>query len=447
MQNDFRYNLSSETFQLEEENKVQIQSALENSFGSAFLVSDLVITILVILAGIVIGMCILTHLRSIQKKEADAFLSSILNTTLSGIISFKAIREKGIITDFRVTFVNKPILNFLGRSEKDTLNKTAREINPLIEQHGVFDKYKEVTESGKPIKFERMIGNKYFYVLLTKFNDGFIASFNNITDLKGTEQKLNQKVQELENINLELEQFAYVASHDLQEPLRKINMFADMVLKSPIDKEQYFHLSSIVRSAARMRKLIMKLSEYSKLKNNNSLIRTVDLNDILRDLLMIYGDLMRQCNTTLSVGKLPFVQGIPLQLYTLFDNLINNAIKFSRPEQPSMITIRTIDPDPNWIAANENLNPDIDYVEIIFKDNGLGFAPEYSSKIFQIFQTLDKKAGTDDVGIGLALCLKIARGHHGDIYAVSTVGEGSEFHILLPTHYLVESGGNGAVTV
>jgi signal transduction histidine kinase len=447
MQNDFIYRISAETFQLAEQNKVLAQSTAYNNFANSFFKSDLAIIGLFVLLAVLIVMCVLTHLRTRQKKNAEAFLSSILNTALSGIISFKAIRKKGFITDFRITFVNTPILSFLGRSEQDTLNKTAREINPLIQEQGIFEKYKEVTESGKPMKFERTIGDKTFYVLLTKFNDGFIASFHDITHLKGTEQKLNQKIQELENINLELEQFAYVASHDLQEPLRKINMFADLILKSTIDKEQYFHLSSIIRSAARMRKLIMKLSEYSKLKNNNSLIRSVDLNDIFRDLLMIYEDLMRQCNTSLRVGKLPSVQGIPLQLYTLFDNLINNAIKFSRLEQPCTITISTVEPDPAWIAANENLNPSLDYIEIIFKDNGLGFDPENSSKIFRIFQTLDKKTDTDDVGIGLALCLKIARGHHGDIYAVSTVGEGSEFHILLPTCQLVETGGNGTVTV
>jgi light-regulated signal transduction histidine kinase (bacteriophytochrome) len=282
------------------------------------------------------------------------------------------------------------------------------------------------------MRFERRIGEQFFIVLLAKFNDGVVGSFYNITDLKATEEKLNLKIQELQNINLELEQFAYVTGHDLQEPLRKINMFADMVLKSSLPGDHnHFHLSSIIRNVRRMDKLIAKLSEYTRLAANQSMFRRVDLNQTIRDLLRPYDEMMTQCNIVLTYDPLPEVWGIPVQIHTLFDNLIGNAIKFSRSGEQCVIHINNcIAPQEN-VSANPNLNPKLQYTEIIFQDNGSGFDQKHAEKIFRIFQQLEKSAG-DDVGIGLSVCLKIVRGHNGDMFAVSTTGEGSRFHIFLP---------------
>jgi signal transduction histidine kinase len=412
--------------------------ALSDNFRTTYLNTDAFITAIVLVVGILVGLYLVTRMRTKEKRDVEAFLSSILHTTLSGIICLKAVRVQGEIKDFSVTFVNKAILDFLNITEEAITKKSILDINPTVLYDGIFEKYKEITETGKPMKFERKVRDQFFYVLMAKLGDGVIASYYNITERKNAEERLHAKVKELEDTNLELEQFAYVTSHDLQEPLRKINMFADMMLQSCKEKETYYHLSSIMRSAGRMRKLILKLSEYSRLKHSNGLFSVVDLNDIIRDLLLIYDDLMVQTGTSLHTAHLPMVHGIPLQLYTLFDNLINNSIKFSRTNEPGKIIISAARPDPLYIRANENLNPDIQYVEIIFKDNGAGFDQGHSGKIFRIFQQLDRTEGTEDVGIGLALCLKIVRGHHGDIFAISTLNEGSEFHIILPTHQLAD---------
>jgi signal transduction histidine kinase len=408
------------------------QFALRDDFRITYLNTDLFITAIVIVAGILIGMLILTHLRTRQKRDAEAFLQSILDTTLYGIISFQAIRDKGKIVDFNITFVNRAILKFLRLSENEIRNRTVLQINPLVKDEGIFDRYIQVVESGKPMKFQRNLGDEHFQVLLAKFHDGLVASFYNITELNEAEQKLRTKIQELENINVEFEQFAYVTSHDLQEPLRKINMFADLMMKACQDPDTHFHLASIVRSAGRMRKLIVKLSEYSRLKNTNALFQKVDLNEIIKDLVLIYDDLMLRCNMTVEYSRLPVVEGIPLQLYTVFDNLINNAIKFAKIDGTSRIMITVRSPDEQEVKTNDHLNHRLPYVEVIFKDNGVGFEQQYARQIFGIFQQLERSPGTEDVGMGLALCLKIVRGHQGDIYAVSTVNEGSEFHILLP---------------
>jgi signal transduction histidine kinase len=412
--------------------QVQPGIGIGDNFKTTYLNTDLFITIIVMIIGILVGMFLLTKIRTKQKREAEAFLESILHTTVSGIMSLKAVRANGQINDFKITFANRSILQFLHTTEDEISKKSLLQLNPLVTEEGIFEKYKEVTESGKTLRFQRTIGQHVFYVLVAKLNDGVTASFYNISDLKETEQKLNAKIQELENINLELEQFAYVTSHDLQEPLRKINMFADIMLQASTEKENYFHLSSIIRCAGRMRKLIQKLSEYSKIRNNNFMFRQVDLNEIIRELLQVYEDKMLQYNTALVVSNLPIVYGIPLQIYTMFDNLINNAIKFSKTGARCIIQISGSEPHSSTLYQNENLNRQLRYAEIVFKDNGTGFDPAYADKIFGIFQQLERRATTEDVGIGLALCLKIARVHQGDIYAVSTLQEGSEFHIFLP---------------
>ena len=241
--------------------------------------------------------------------------------------------------------------------------------------------------------------------------------------------------EQLERSNHELEQFAYIASHDLQEPLRKIQTFTDLVkdhLHDQAVSERYFN--KINSSAQRMSMLINDVLNYSRLTKTGEQFIDTDLNRILKQVLNDFELLIEQKQAVITHTELPVIKGIPLQLNQLFSNLISNSLKFS--ENKPVISIR-------WriLSANEierkypRLNVENTYMELVFNDNGIGFEQQYAEQIFIIFQRLNNQRTYTGTGIGLALCKKIVEHHQGVITASSEKGEGATFTIILPvTH-------------
>jgi signal transduction histidine kinase len=405
---------------------------LQSDLNTTYVDANLFIIVVILILAIVLTSLILIFVKTRQKQRVDAFLESILHTSLNGIMCLKAVREKGKIIDFRVTFVNRAILKYLHLPSKNIIGKSVFDLNPMVREEGILQRYIDVTEKGQPDKFERKIGKKWFYVLLAKLEDGVTASFYNITDLKTAQQRLHSKVLELENTNLELEQFAYVTSHDLQEPLRKINMFADLLQKENSNPENAFHLGSIIRASNRMKILILKLLEYTRLKHTYKQFQNVDLNQIIRDLTLLYEDKLYEQKGRITTTDLPVIEAVPLQIYTLFDNLVNNALKFSKDGVPIHIDISWEEVRPDYVHDHPYLNSSLQYIKIVVRDNGKGFPQDYAEQIFKIFQKLESSVVDDDVGIGLAMCHKIVKLHSGHIYATSSPSEGSGFNLLLP---------------
>lgn len=247
---------------------------------------------------------------------------------------------------------------------------------------------------------------------------------------------LQQANQDLERSNAELEQFAYVASHDLQEPLRKIRTFTNM-LEGELQRENLsksqFYIERIWQSSSRMQELIRDLLDFSKLnRNDKAQFETVNLNDIARQIL---GDLeltIAQKGAVIHVGDLPQIEASTLQMSQLFYNLVGNALKFTRAGvKPEVQIASSIAEAP--LLAQHNLPTDTGiYYHLVFTDNGIGFMNEYAQQIFTIFQRLHHRNTFEGTGIGLALCKKVALNHHGCIYAEGTEGEGATFHVLLP---------------
>lgn len=235
----------------------------------------------------------------------------------------------------------------------------------------------------------------------------------------------------LEKSNHELEQFAYIASHDLQEPLRKIQTFADMV-KEHLDNrtltERYFN--KIYSSAKRMSTLINDVLNYSRLTKTGEPFEKTDLNKILKDVLSDYELLIEQKQAVITHSDLPEIIGIPLQLHQLFANLISNSLKFSDVNPQITITANTASPEE--VRKHAHLNADKTYVKLIFKDNGIGFEQQHADQIFIIFQRLNTQRFYSGTGIGLALCKKIVEHHGGFITAKSEPGQGATFTVLLP---------------
>ncbi len=238
----------------------------------------------------------------------------------------------------------------------------------------------------------------------------------------------------LEKSNHELEQFAYIASHDLQEPLRKIQTFADIVKEHLHDSamtEKYFN--KIYSSAHRMSRLINDVLNYSRLTKNGEQFINSDLNKILKDVLSDFELLIEQKQAVINYTDLPTIKGIPLQLHQLMANLISNSLKFAEKQPVVNITAKQL--TPKEVRQYPALHLDNEYIQLVFSDNGIGFEQQYAEQIFIIFQRLNNLKSYSGTGIGLALCKKIVDHHNGIITAQSEPGKGATFTIILPVYH------------
>ncbi|GAB3898228.1 hypothetical protein GCM10028803_17350 [Larkinella knui] len=260
---------------------------------------------------------------------------------------------------------------------------------------------------------------------------GFSKVTRDLTEKKLAEDQLRQYAHELELQNKELEQFAYIASHDLQEPLRKIQTFSEL-LRENLDNAETAdrYLSKIDTSAQRMSMLIKEVLKYSRLSKLSEEFVRVDLNEILSSVLVDFELLIEQKKAVVRTETLPVIDGIPLQLNQLFYNLLSNSLKFSEQSPHIQITSKILAGDE--LPTETGLKTSQTYAQLIFKDNGIGFDPQFARQIFTIFQRLNNRNRYSGTGIGLALCKKIVDNHQGAIYAESAANQGAAFFIYLP---------------
>ena len=425
-----RKGLKLEEKQLEEQKRRLIEANSQNNLYT------------LLLAVIAITIVTVTFFQQffLRKKSLwlEGFLESILDTTQNGIIYYRAIRENGKITDFKIEYANKAVHSLLGAEPSKIVGKRLSQLDSYVLKSEIFSKYREVVEKGQSQQFEHFYQHqdvtKWLYISITKLGDGITVAFHNIDDIKQYEEELKKNIAVLKSTNQELEEYAYAASHDLQEPLRKIRTFGGILndtQKERLDERGKLQVEKILQSTERMSLLIKDLLTYSSLKQKDEFIPT-DLTSILENVLQDLEILIEQKKAIISHDPLPEINAIPVQINQLFYNLINNSLKFSKDNFPLRIDISCKKVKSEDVSDVPGLQRNTEYYEIIFSDNGIGFNQTYAHQIFGLFKRLNDKSTYAGSGIGLSLCKKVVNNHGGVITANGKDGVGAQFYIYLP---------------
>lgn len=361
--------------------------------------------------------------QELQKLQRQYEL--ILNSAGEGIC--------GVEPGGKITFVNPTAARLLGLEVSKMVGCAETEIFGVPAQHDTATLYRNQEIKPSEVILKRADGTTFtaeFVRSQIRENDrvvGRVVLFKDITERKKSAEALEHKAAELARSNAELEQFAFVASHDLQEPLRKIRAFGDR-LKSKchatLPEEGADYLDRMQNASARMQTLINDLLTFSRVISRNEPFVEVDLNQITREVL---GDLevrIEKTRAQVEVGDLPTLEGDPTQMRQLLQNLIGNALKFHAPGASPRVQVRA--------TSIEDVYAENDISRLTVQDNGIGFDEKYLDRIFAVFQRLHGRQEYEGTGIGLAVCRRIVDRHKGTITAKSKPGEGTTFIIDLP---------------
>lgn len=372
--------------------------------------------------------------RTQELEENRELLATVYDNIPSGIAVMAPVYDKqGRITDFMIKSVNRAMEKDTQR--KDLVGKYYAQQYPGIKQMGLFDIMLRVMETGetesKEYYYEYDGFEKWFSSMFIRTSEGLVATNEDISERKNVEKAWQQTNEDLKYTIGQLESFNFIASHDLQEPLRKIQTFANLLSHSGVDDarlEKY--LSRIHDASARMSLLINDLLSYSRLSRQSDSFQPLDLNRVLHDVQIDYELLIKEKQAIIVSEKLPVISAVPFQLHQLFANLLANSLKFTQTVPDIRISCKMVKgADINaWDAAV----PGSTYAEISFADNGIGFSGEYTEQIFQMFQRLHSQAEFPGTGIGLSIVEKVIKHHKGFITATGEEGKGAVFTMWLP---------------
>jgi two-component system, LuxR family, sensor kinase FixL len=385
----------------------------------------------------VLGMHVQARTQEIQKLKGR--YEQVLNSAGEGIY--------GLDQNGKTTFVNPAAAKLTGWSVEEMVGKLEMEIfqrpvdgatnaaaNGPVEVSGSEGNvlaehvFRRRDGTSFPVEYHRTP------IMETDRMVGAVIIFRDITERKRAEESISRKAAELARSNAELEQFAYVASHDLQEPLRKIQAFGGR-LKTKVEaaklQDGRDYLDRMLNAAARMQKLISDLLTFSRVLSSSRPFVKVDLGDLVRDVLSDLEVSIEQSKARVEFGTLPVIEGDPTQLRQVLQNLISNSVKFQPPGQSPVIQIEAqVLTRP--FSCVKHPTPDDRVCELSLKDNGIGFDEQYLDKVFAVFQRLHGRSEYDGTGVGLAVCRRIVDRHGGTIIAKSKPGEGATFIVALP---------------
>jgi len=272
--------------------------------------------------------------------------------------------------------------------------------------------------------------------MCTCFEDEILVTFTDYTPVKQLQLQLEASVEELRRSNQSLEEFAYAASHDLQEPLRKIHMFSERLnseLLQQLNDQQRQLFERMEAAVLRMRTLIDDLLTYSQITTQPGIFQSVDLNEVVHGVLQDLEATITETGASIIIKGLCLVRGEKRQLRQLFHNLIGNALKYRKPDITPEVTINCsiktpLDKVPSLLPQYRDEN----YCLIEIIDNGIGFEQQYAEKIFQVFQRLHGRSEYPGTGVGLAIVKKVVTNHNGYITAEGEPNNRATFRVLLP---------------
>ena len=375
--------------------------------------------------------------RNAELTHSKNLINNILQSTNHGVLSYLAIRKQNEVIDFEIQYANDIALKQLDLPAEKVIGKKYLTVIPNAKELGLWDRIvrvlntgiaesHELTPPGDPIR--------HFIAYFVPLGDGVTVTFIDITDQKHHAQLLEEKNLQLAKMNEELQTFNFVSSHDLQEPLRKIQLFSSLLLKE--EREHLSHngktyLDRMQKTAERMQMLIGDLLAYFQIKNAKTRFERTDLNDILAESLTLFEESIKEKGAAITFAGLCEIDAVPFQLRQLFQNLLGNALKFSSPHRQLQLTINC-EKGKGAEFSNPDLSPGIEYCHIIFEDNGIGFAAVYNERIFEAFQRLHEYDEYKGTGIGLAICKTIVENHRGIIKASGILNEGARFDIFIP---------------
>jgi PAS domain S-box-containing protein len=357
--------------------------------------------------------------RTGEIQKLQRRYEQILNSAGEGIC--------GLDVDGRTTFVNPAVSRITGFAIRDLIGRSEKEIFGQNSANG------EIKTSGERIFYRKDGTCVPVEFVKTPIHEnerevGAVLVFKDITERKRVEEAIAQKAAELARSNAELEQFAFVASHDLQEPLRKIQAFGDRLkgkFGGAVVPEAQEYLERMQSAAARMRTLINDLLSFSRVIRRTEPFISVDLGVVTKGVL---GDLevrIEKSGAKIQVGELAVIEADPMQMHQLLLNLLSNALKFQPPGGIPVVKVRS----RTFTALTGE-----QFCEIKVEDNGIGFDEKYLEKMFAVFQRLHGRSEYEGTGVGLAVCRRITDRHHGTITAKSQVGQGATFIVTLPMH-------------
>ncbi|MDO6440408.1 PAS domain-containing protein [Cyclobacterium sp. 1_MG-2023] len=380
--------------------------------------------------------------------------------------------------DFKIELANNRMLNHLwGRTREEVIGKPLLAVFPELKNQKYPSELLQVLNTGVAIRdksskveivndgISKEFYLDYHYIPLSDLDatiSGVIVTATDVTDqvlyskrlegfakelenqvtlrtnlLLDANEKLKDSVVKLKQANEELQSFAYVSSHDLQEPLRKIQMYSSLILEKEYSKfstkgKGYF--DKITYAAGRMRTLIDDLLSFSRSNDDITKYELIDFNEVIDQVLEDMAPTIEESEAIITVKDLPMAEAIFFQMRQVFSNLISNAIKFSKKDSRPEILISATEVEESQVQLM-NLNHNKKYFEFLISDNGIGFPQGMENKIFEVFQRLHAKHEYEGTGIGLAIVKKVINNHCGLVNAESIEGEGATFKIIFPSKH------------
>ncbi|HYC86789.1 MAG TPA: ATP-binding protein [Chryseosolibacter sp.] len=370
---------------------------------------------------------------STRIEEQAKLLSVMLNSSLNGVYTLDAVRDqKGDIIDFTIAHVNEVFCQMSSRKREHLVGKSFTKTFPDSKSSGVFERNCKVLADGVQVRqqfnYKGDGVNRWYENCVNKVTENqLVISFNDITAMKMAAVELENTINELKHSNEKLSDFTQAASHDLNEPLRKISTYVDLIqdrFGSELNSEVKAYLTKVNNTASRMQLLINNLLTYSQINKKDKDFQKVSLSTIIQEVKNDLETLIKERKARIIVNTLPEINGDKVQLTQVFQNLLTNAIKFQKDNDGPFIQIRQ---EPSRTVDG------IEYFCISVRDNGIGFDVSNTEKIFQVFYRLHNRREYEGTGIGLAIVRKAMENHEGIIEVESRPGVGSCFYLLFPT--------------